>query len=66
MPFESLDEFLSMGGHALYVWTAYGITFVVIGFLAVWPVSRGRRFLRQEAMRQRREQAPPARLEEPQ
>ncbi len=55
-----------MGGHALYVWTAYGITFVVIGFLAVWPVRRGRRFLRQEAMRQRREQAPPARLEEPQ
>ena len=64
MAFESLEAFLAMGGHALYVWTAYAITFVVIGFIAVWPVRRGRRFLREEAMRQRREEPTHARLEE--
>ena len=26
----SLDEFLSMGGYAFYVWTSYGVTFCVL------------------------------------
>ena len=33
-----MSEFLNMGGYAAYVWTAYGITLVVIvvnGWLAV-------------------------------
>lgn len=30
MQFESISEFLAMGGHALYVWLAYGSTFVVL------------------------------------
>ena len=66
MAFESLDEFLFMGGHALYVWTAYAITFAVIGFLAVWPVRRSRRFLREQAVGQLRDDTTSPRLEEQQ
>ena len=29
MQFDSFTEFLSMGGHALYVWLAYGTTVAV-------------------------------------
>ena len=34
-----MKEFLAMGGYAVYVWTAYGITAVVIG-LNVWLAQR--------------------------
>ena len=30
MQFESLAEFIAMGGHGLYVWLAYGATFLVL------------------------------------
>ena len=31
MPWSSLSEFISMGGHGLYVWGSYGITLVLLG-----------------------------------
>jgi heme exporter protein D len=31
MYFDSFAEFLAMGRHGVYVWTAYGITTVLIG-----------------------------------
>jgi heme exporter protein D len=34
-----MKEFLVMGGYAAYVWTAYGITAIVIG-LNVWFAQR--------------------------
>ena len=30
MHFESFADFLAMGGHALYVWLAYGVTVVAL------------------------------------
>ena len=30
MQFESFAEFIAMGGHALYVWLAYGSTLAVL------------------------------------
>jgi len=30
MQFDSVSEFLAMGGHGLYVWLAYGSTFAVL------------------------------------
>lgn len=30
MHFDSLSDFLAMGGHALYVWLAYGSTVIVL------------------------------------
>lgn len=37
-----MTEFLSMGGHAGYVWSAYGITLAVLA-LNVWLARRRRR-----------------------
>ena len=32
MYFESLNDFLFMGGHGLYVWLSYGIFVLVLGW----------------------------------
>ena len=32
MYFDSFNEFLTMGGHGLYVWLSYGIFIVVIAW----------------------------------
>lgn len=34
-----MKEFLAMGGYAAYVWTAYGLTAIVMG-LNVWLAQR--------------------------
>jgi heme exporter protein CcmD len=34
-------EFLKMGGYAVYVWSAYGITLLVLG-VSVWAARRRR------------------------
>jgi len=31
LQFDSLNEFVAMGGHGLYVWLAYGATLLVLG-----------------------------------
>lgn len=38
MRFDSLADFIAMGGHGPFVWSAYAIAFVVIVFNFVWPV----------------------------
>lgn len=38
--FESLAEFFAMGGHATYVWGAYGVALVVMVWLVVRPLLR--------------------------
>lgn len=30
MRWESIDQFLAMGGYSFYVWTAFGFTFAVL------------------------------------
>jgi len=56
-----MAEFLNMGGHGFYVWTAYAIGLVVLLGNALWPFLAKKRFLRDvlrdEARRQRREAA---------
>ena len=37
MPFDSLSAFLHMGGHALYVWLAYGAGMVLIAYNLLAP-----------------------------
>ena len=34
-----LNEFLAMGGHGGYVWSAYGLTFLIL-LLTGWSASR--------------------------
>jgi heme exporter protein D len=48
--FHSITEFLAMGGHGAYVWSAYGIALVVLVGLVAQPLRRCRTIL--EAARQ--------------
>ncbi len=38
MQFESLNEFIHMGGHGVYVWTSFAVTVAVIALNIVLPV----------------------------
>lgn len=42
MQWNSLSEFLNMGGYALYVWGSFGITALVVVF-EIWEVRARRR-----------------------
>jgi heme exporter protein D len=55
MSFGSFGEFLAMGKHGLFVWSAYGICLSVLLINVVSPILARRRYLQQEARRLRRE-----------
>ncbi len=54
---EGLQEFLSMGGRGLYVWSAYAVFAGVIVFNVLAPAVRRRQALRLVARQLRRRQA---------
>ena len=56
MYFESISDALTMSGHGKYVWTAYGISFLVIFFLIWTPLAKQKRFFRDQIRRARRDQ----------
>ncbi len=43
----SLNEFLSMGGYATYVWSSYGICCVVLILNIIQPLKRERKTIRE-------------------
>ncbi len=45
--FSSLTEFLAMGKHGFYVWTAYGISALVVLLNVLLPMFRKRHLLAQ-------------------
>ncbi|NRF61722.1 heme exporter protein CcmD [Vibrio coralliilyticus] len=45
MHFESLSDFLAMGGYAGYVWSAFGITFFSMFVLLLVSIRRGKNLL---------------------
>jgi heme exporter protein D len=51
----SLQEFFAMGGYAFYVWTSYGVCFLVLLVIAILPVIQRKQFLRQWALKQKRQ-----------
>ena len=55
MSFNSFSEFIAMGHHGPYVWSAYGISLAVIALNIVMPILARRRYLQEEARRLRRE-----------
>lgn len=55
MSFESFSDFLTMGKHGLYVWTAFGVSLAVLALNVVLPILARRRYLQDEARRLRRE-----------
>ncbi|MBD8683725.1 heme exporter protein CcmD [Pseudomonas sp. CFBP 13719] len=58
MSFDSFGEFVSMGRHGVYVWSAYGLCLVVLIVNVAGPLLAWRRHLQQEARRLRREERP--------
>ncbi len=47
--FDSLGEFLRMGGHGPYVWVCYLITWGTLLYLLLSPGIRRKRWLRRQA-----------------
>ncbi len=50
----NLESFFAMGGYAFYVWTAYGVTFLVLLVNILWPVLQHKQLLRQLTLKQKR------------
>lgn len=65
MYFDSFSDFLAMGNHALYVWSAYGVTLAIVLWNVLQPWRQRRRLLREQAALLRREQAGAARAPAP-
>ncbi len=42
MQWANLDEFLNMGGYAVYVWPSFGLTALLV-VLEIWRVRQQRR-----------------------
>ncbi|ABR91644.1 heme exporter protein C in cytochrome biogenesis operon [Janthinobacterium sp. Marseille] len=53
--FASFADFLAMGGHGVYVWSAYGLCMALLTLNAVLPLLAHRRYLNDLARRRRRE-----------
>lgn len=57
MAFESFADFIAMGKHGPYVWSAYGITLVVVLANIVAPLIRRKGLVGDIKRKARREQA---------
>ncbi|MDF3936775.1 heme exporter protein CcmD [Pseudomonas citronellolis] len=55
MSFQSFGDFLAMGQHGPYVWSAYAICLVVLAINVAAPILARKRYLQEEARRLRRE-----------
>jgi heme exporter protein D len=53
--FDSFSEFLSMGGHGLYVWLSYALGLILILINLVGPLRAGKRLQAQLTRRLLRE-----------
>lgn len=57
MSFSSLEEFLAMGGHGLYVWLSYGAGLIIVVFNVIAARVKQRRAFQMVRDRQRRRAA---------
>ena len=48
MHWNSISEFLAMGGYAFYVWGSFGITFLAM-MIEVWLLNKRRKHISQNA-----------------
>lgn len=59
MAFASFQDFLAMGGHALYVWAAWALTAVLLAGSVLHARAERRQLLRELKRRARRERQTP-------
>ena len=55
---DALREFFYMGGYAFYVWSAYGVTFIVLLGNVIVPLLRARELRTRLARQARLEDQP--------
>ncbi len=48
-----MTDFLAMGGHGVYVWSAYGLSLVALAAIGAWPLVAMRTLVRR--LQRRRE-----------
>jgi heme exporter protein D len=53
-----MSEFFAMGGYAFYVWTSYGLTFVLMFIGVIKPLMAHKQILRGLLLKRKREQNP--------
>lgn len=58
MSFASFSDFLAMGRHGVFVWSAYGLCLVVLLINVTLPLWARQRFMKQQARRLKRENRP--------
>ncbi|EIJ43312.1 heme exporter protein CcmD [Beggiatoa alba B18LD] len=51
-----MSEFFNMGGYAFYVWTSYGLAFIVITANVIVPLNHKRELLQSLTRRMRRKE----------
>ena len=56
MSFSTFGELLAMGSHGPYVWSAYGLSLLVLIINLLQPLRARRTYLQGEARRMRREE----------
>ena len=56
MAFNSISEFLAMGGYGFYVWLAYGLSFLALTILVINSVIKKNKILKNVQQRLAREQ----------
>lgn len=56
MYFDSFADFMAMGGHAKYVWIAYGLTALIFAINLVSPMFKRKRVIAQQLRQLRREE----------
>jgi len=47
----NLEEFFHMGGYAVYVWSSYGLTFIVMLLIFINPISARKQILKDLRMK---------------
>jgi len=52
----TLEEFFHMGGYAVYVWSSYGLTFIIMLLIFINPISTRKQILKDLRMKYRQQQ----------
>ena len=52
----TLEEFFHMGGYAVYVWSSYGLSFVVMLLIFIKPIMAKKQILKDLRMKYRQQE----------
>ena len=52
----TLEEFFHMGGYAVYVWSSYALTLVVMLFIFIQPIMARKQILKDLSMKYRQQE----------